>query len=380
MRVLVFAPSFDRSVKAGGPARSLTNLVRSLGDEFVVDVVTPDRDLGDLVPFAGLSGMVVRRGHSTVYFLDQSSPRQVVSLVRRISRVPYDLIMLNGVWNHRLALFPAVLKVLEVLDGPVLLMPHGELEPGALAIKAAKKKLAGPVYRKIYRHAVSVWGATSDEEAANISAWLQANARVLTTRNNGSDSIPWGKPDGPSAALRVLFLSRISSKKGLLFLLRGLEYVRQPIVLSIAGPIEDAAYWARCQAAIGLLPDHVVVHYSGVVGRSEIASVLWNSDCMVLPTAGENYGHVIAEALQAGCPVITTATTPWTDVLRRGGGEIIAQREDAISIAGILDSWAAKDPGELKEARLSALQAFKAYNAEADRNIIELATQNLYNS
>ena len=123
-----------------------------------------------------------------------------------------------------------------------------------------------------------------------------------------------------------------------------------------------------------------MVHYSGVVGRSEIASVLWNSDCMVLPTAGENYGHVIAEALQAGCPVITTATTPWTDVLRRGGGEIIAQREDAISIAGILDSWAAKDPGELKEARLSALQAFKAYNAEADRNIIELATQNLYNS
>ena len=27
-----------------------------------------------------------------------------------------------------------------------------------------------------------------------------------------------------------------------------------------------------------------------------IPSLLWNADCMVLPTAGENYGHVIAES------------------------------------------------------------------------------------
>ena len=45
-RILVFAPSFYPAVRAGGPARSLTNLVRELESEFIIDVVTSDRDLG----------------------------------------------------------------------------------------------------------------------------------------------------------------------------------------------------------------------------------------------------------------------------------------------------------------------------------------------
>ena len=76
--------------------------------------------------------------------------------------------------------------------------------------------------------------------------------------------------------------------------------------------------------------------------RDEIPALLWNSDCMILPTAGGNYGHVIAEALQAGCPVITTPTTPWTQVIREGGGNLMTIARIPATLAALLDRWAGK--------------------------------------
>ena len=35
---------------------------------------------------------------------------------------------------------------------------------------------------------------------------------------------------------------------------------------------------------------------------------------ILLPTLGENFGHVISEALVGGCPVIISDQTPWRDL------------------------------------------------------------------
>src|SRR4029077_18813526 len=39
-----------------------------------------------------------------------------------------------------------------------------------------------------------------------------------------------------------------------------------------------------------------------------------------MPTANENFGHAIVEALLAGCPLITSDQTPWRELARRGVG------------------------------------------------------------
>lgn len=370
--LLIFAPSFAPAVKAGGPARTLSNLVRELKSELVVDVVTPDRDSADSESFEGLSGRKVTRGCATVYYLDASSPAQVGTLLRLLSRNEYSLIMVNSVWNHRYALIPVLLKSVHVLRGPVLLLSHGELEPGALALKSGKKRLARPAFRAIYRHGVSVFGATSDAEAANITAWFPGKP-VVTTTNNLPDAIPWGMPAKPSTQLRAVFLSRIDPKKGLLPLLMGLRQVTRPVHLSIVGPTQDLRYWEQCQQVIAQLPPNVTVTHNDLAQRDEIPELLWNADCMVLLTAGENYGHVIAEALQAGCPVITTPTTPWTRVLVEGGGEIIGNREDPAEVAAVLDRWASKPLEVLATSRRSARRAFEQFSAAAGPNIIDLA-------
>jgi glycosyltransferase involved in cell wall biosynthesis len=40
----------------------------------------------------------------------------------------------------------------------------------------------------------------------------------------------------------------------------------------------------------------------------------------ILPTLGENYGHVIIEGAVAGCPLIISDRTQWVRLLQKGAG------------------------------------------------------------
>ena len=41
---------------------------------------------------------------------------------------------------------------------------------------------------------------------------------------------------------------------------------------------------------------------------------------MLFPTFGENFGHVIFEALAAGCPILLSDQTPWRGLKEKGCG------------------------------------------------------------
>jgi glycosyltransferase involved in cell wall biosynthesis len=59
------------------------------------------------------------------------------------------------------------------------------------------------------------------------------------------------------------------------------------------------------------LPDHVQVSFLGAVPPAEVYRTLCENHVFILPTEGENFGHSIFEALQAGLPAIIANTTPW---------------------------------------------------------------------
>ncbi len=48
--------------------------------------------------------------------------------------------------------------------------------------------------------------------------------------------------------------------------------------------------------------------------------MLSGHDLFFLPTLGENFGHVIYEALSAGLPVLLSDQTPWGQVNAQGAG------------------------------------------------------------
>ena len=122
----------------------------------------------------------------------------------------------------------------------------------------------------------------------------------------------------------MVFISRIHPKKNLLYAIECLSDVSGEVHFDIYGSIENKEYWEECKKAIELLPDNIHVQYCGLVEHDKVHDVFSNYDAFLFPTLSENYGHVIAEALLSGCPVIISDQTPWTDVNNFGVGKAIS--------------------------------------------------------
>lgn len=348
--VLVFVHYYLPGYKAGGPVRSIANLVDHLGDEFDFRVVAADRDLGDAVAYADVkAGAWTRVGKATVLYLDPG--RQTVGEFARLMReTPHDMVYLNSFFEPVFAAVPLLLRRFGRMPRrPCVVAPRGEFSPGALALKAWKKRpylramRAGGLARDV------LWQASSAHEAADITGafGIAADRRIRVAPNlpPAVAAAPvTGIPREPGSPLRVLFLSRISPKKNLHGALRLLARVREPVAFDIVGPVGDEDYWRRCQAEIGALPAHVTVVHQGAIPPERIAEAMAGHDLFFLPTLGENYGHVIAEALSVGTPVLIADTTPWRGLEAAGVGWDLALGDEA-GFIGAIEHCARLDAG-----------------------------------
>ena len=95
---------------------------------------------------------------------------------------------------------------------------------------------------------------------------------------------------------------------------------RYHINFSIIGPIEEEEYWKKCKYEQEKLPRNISVEYLGAIPHSEIVNYLRVQHVLLLTTHHENFGHVIMESLQNGCPVIISDQTPWKDLEKQNIG------------------------------------------------------------
>src|SRR5699024_5428583 len=156
----------------------------------------------------------------------------------------------------------------------------------------------------------------------------------------------FNRPPREEGPARLLFVSRLDEKKGLHILLESLENISQPVELKIVGAFENAEYESRCRSHIEQLGDNISIEFSGPLQRDEVLQSMRSADLFVFPTAGENFGHVIAEALSQSCPVMCSANTPWTNRLNDGGGFVVGQNTTASWMSALnnflkleADSW-----------------------------------------
>lgn len=205
---------------------------------------------------------------------------------------------------------------------PLIVQPHGMLEPWALAYRGWKKRLALSLYQRRDLESASLFIATAEQEAESIRHFglLQPIAVIP----NGVELAIGGGEDGRwthrRTARTALFLSRIHPKKGLLNLVSAWGQLRlRDWRLVIAGPDEDG-HLAQVMSAVRQQGITESVEYVGEVEGQRKAALYRDADLFVLPTFSENFGVVVAEALAYGLPVITTRGTPWADLERFGCG------------------------------------------------------------
>lgn len=325
-KVLIFCGYYLPGYKAGGPIRSVSNMVSRLGKEFQFYIATSDRDLGDLESYRGIRcGEWIRLGNAEVMYLERGE-LNLFGLVKIVRRLNPDVVYLNSFFDFNFSIRLLIARRLGFFSGlPFLLAPRGQFSPAALGLKSLRKSIFLNLARLFGLFKGVIWHASSQEEALHIVRALPsvASSQIRVALNLAADAMDFessGKERGQRGGLRICFLGRISPMKNLDFALNILKRVNSRVMFSIYGPAESAEYWDYCRSLFDAMPENVTVDYRGVVPPHEVRSVLSGNDLFLFPTRGENYGHVIQEALSAGVPVLISDQTPWNSVEKEGVG------------------------------------------------------------
>lgn len=205
-------------------------------------------------------------------------------------------------------------------DRRLVRMPHGNLDPVRLKYHGWKKRLVGLIERFCMRRARRIV-ATCEAEKRWIQAYLGRRCPPVEVTDlkrffDFSHKEHKGHKDGET--IHLMYLGRRHP-------LKGLEYLEEALKRISSVP----------SSLLPVTPQLKVV--SNAFGAEKESVWDW-CDVLVLPTLSENFGLVIAEALERGKRVITTDGAPaWGDGLElefrvgeRGlgfGGEIWAGYE-----------------------------------------------------
>ena len=223
-----------------------------------------------------------------------------------------DLAKYEKVWVHSCWL-PMTLKAYRRVvkaKRQLVRMTHANLDPVRLRYHGWKKWLVGPIERYWLRKADRIV-ATCDAEKAWIEAYLGKKCPEIVVTDikrffdlNGEKGSGKREEGSNNKKLNVLYLGRRHPLKGVKYLEFAVEELNYFCMSRVPGG-EDGCINLR------IVSD----------AKGEELEKVWDwCDVLVLPTLSENFGLVIAEALERGKRVITTDGAPaWGDGNDYGG-------------------------------------------------------------
>ena len=321
-------------VDNGGPPRTISALASGLGrlgHEVAVlalsqggatDTVRPDASAAATVFVAPGRGAARRYG-------------------RAVEAWRPALVHDHGLWlptNHAAAQAARASRV------PLVVSVRGMLEPWARRHGWLKKTAAWWAYQRRDLAGAAMVHATAPSEAASLRA---AGVRApLVVVPNGVELPPPAPPQPRAGRRRALFLSRLHPIKGLPMLLDAWAALApEGWELVVAGP-DEGGHRAELEAQAARL-GIAEVSFPGAARDGDKWALYRSADLFLLPTYSESFGVVVAEALAAGLPVLTTTGAPWSELVSRRCGW-----------------WVEPEPRALREALGVALAAPDAQRAE----------------
>ena len=372
LKLLLFTDWFSPAFKAGGPVRSVVNLVDRFKEEYDMYVFASDRDLKDNNPFDDIDSdeWIARYGIHIYYY---SPGKMTYTFVKStISEIAPDKIYLNSMFSNMILPIRAAYQ-----SGKIILAPRGMLRPSALAVKPIRKFFYLSLLKLFSVERFITFHSTGVDETKNIKRIFPLATKIIEAPNlpvpvSGS-LVEQSKEVG---AVKLIFVGRIHPIKNLYVLLAALENVKGNIQLTIVATLEDLAYWEKCRVKIQELQEHIKVNLMIDLPHHKIKQHIEQAHFFVLPTEGENFGHAIFEALAVGCPIIISDQTPWRNLASKKAGFDLSL-QDMNSFSHAIQSCIEMDNVEWQEFRHGAWEVAKGYSVEMNP---ELSYFQLFNT
>lgn len=365
--ILVLTSGFPPGVRGGGTIRSVHAALIAAANKYETMVITSAYDIGAARPLPVPADRPVPAFGTTVVYTSRPRSIRLLAALWRSRRIHPRCVYLNSFFNPWFSILGVALWTLRFWgDATLLLAPRGEFGSGALGRHRFRKRLHMGIFRRLSLHRRVVWHVSSDQERQDLLDVWGPGVRVVVRPDD--TLLPDTSTPAPTSSddhLRLAFMARIAEHKGLHIVLSALEKCSGPIDLDIFGPEEDGGYLNRCRAIIDRLPAEVRVRFRGVVDHQDVRGVLNEHDALVLPTKGENFCHVIGEALSVSCFVLATPWTPWSETLSSGGGIVVGDR-CVEQWQTVLDRLSHVPRSEIRQYRNEAGRAYERWVARRE--------------
>jgi glycosyltransferase involved in cell wall biosynthesis len=307
MRVLHVIPAV--APRYGGPSIVAIESVRALrlvGCDAMIATTDADGDsrlaipLGERVEWDGVPLVAFARGGGEGF-------KWSSGLARWLDRhvVDYDLVDIHAVFSHSSL---AAARACRRAGTPYVLRPHGALDPWSLSRKAWQKAaLMRLGVRRMLAGAAQLQYTTEQERALAQTSlpWLRSGSVVPL----GVDDDCFSDPRTDTSRPYVLTLSRLEEKKSIELLIDAFHELARdgaPVWrLVLAGDGRPTYVGAlRARAAAGPAAPHI--EFSGWVRGHQKRALVAGASVFASPSAQENFGLSLVEAMASGVPVLVT--------------------------------------------------------------------------
>ncbi|WP_289055265.1 glycosyltransferase [Carboxylicivirga marina] len=349
-KILIFIDWFLPGYKAGGPVRSMANMVAYLKEEYEFYIVTRNTDYTESTPYTTVKSNCWESfaENVKVYYADKAHQNKAC-FKRLFTEIQPDIAYINGVYSWKFSILPLIVAKKARLK-KVIVAARGMLAQSAIDVKGGKKKLFLKVARMAGLYKKVVFHATNEKEQQDIIVVLGKRCKVQVADNLPKKGLPEFKSIVKNKGeLKLVSLARIAPEKNTLFAIERLAELNDfdgQITFDLYGQIYSEDYWQKCQSVITKLPSNIKVEYKGTVDAELVGTTIQNYHSLFMPTRGENFGHVILESLSAGRPVLISDQTPWRGLVSENAGwdlklemrgerrEVIKELEDRREVSG----------------------------------------------
>lgn len=365
-KILILTGRYLPGFKDGGPVRSIVNLVDCFGDKYEIKIMCTDRDHGDTESYPDISVYDWNdvRGAKVFYVPPKG---YALSLIKRLAD-DADIVYCCGPYNDY-AISAMLLNRMGLIRCPFVVASMGSFSPEAYAIKGGKKRLFVAVMKMLGFFRKVTWSVTSKREEDELKAVIGQKAKTIIAEDLPRKGIIAHDHKKEESSLKVIFLSRISRKKNLLKAVQALNGIsgNLNITFDIYGNMEDPDYYSECEAVLKELPENIKWEYKGLADSDEVPGIWAKYDVFLFPTMGENYGHVIAEAMSGGCVPVISDQTPWMDLNENGCGCVIPL-EKTEEFTKALEALASLSSAEMEKMAANAQDYIRRHNEESINN------------